>query len=299
MSAIAVHGLSKRFGDVVAVDRLGFEVEEGTVVGFLGPNGAGKTTTLRMLLGLVTPTAGSATIHGLPYRELPDPVRQVGALLEASGFHPAAPPATTCSWRPPPPACPRDAPTRSWPRSAWPTRPDGAWAGSRSGCASASAWPPPCSATPQVLVLDEPANGLDPQGVHWLRGFLRQLADQGRTVLVSSHVLAEVAQTVDQVVILAGGRLVTQAPLAALTDQARGAVRVRSADTGALRDLLAAHGATVELAGPDELVASGVTSQQVGRMAAAAGIAIYEMGFERANLEEVFLQLTAPQGGTS
>jgi ABC-2 type transport system ATP-binding protein len=152
---------------------------------------------------------------------------------------------------------------------------------------------------PQVLVLDEPANGLDPQGVHWLRGFLRQLADQGRTVLVSSHVLAEVAQTVDQVVILAGGRLVTQAPLAALTDQARGAVRVRSADTGALRDLLAAHGATVELAGPDELVASGVTSQQVGRMAAAAGIAIYEMGFERANLEEVFLQLTAPQGGTS
>jgi ABC-2 type transport system ATP-binding protein len=152
---------------------------------------------------------------------------------------------------------------------------------------------------PQVLVLDEPANGLDPQGVHWLRGFLRQLADQGRTVLVSSHVLAEVAQTVDQVVILAGGRLVTQAPLAALTDQARGAVRVRSADTGALRGLLAAHGATVELAGPDELVASGVTSQQVGRMAAAAGIAIYEMGFERANLEEVFLQLTAPQGGTS
>jgi ABC-2 type transport system ATP-binding protein len=299
MSAIAVHGLSKRFGDVVAVDRLGFEVEEGTVVGFLGPNGAGKTTTLRMLLGLVTPTAGSATIHGLPYRELPDPVRQVGALLEASGFHPGRTArnhllvAATATGLPPGRADRvlaqvglADAARR---------RVGGFSLGMRQRLGLATA----LLGDPQVLVLDEPANGLDPQGVHWLRGFLRQLADQGRTVLVSSHVLAEVAQTVDQVVILAGGRLVTQAPLAALTDQARGAVRVRSADTGALRDLLAAHGATVELAGPDELVASGVTSQQVGRMAAAAGIAIYEMGFERANLEEVFLQLTAPQGGTS
>jgi ABC-2 type transport system ATP-binding protein len=298
MSAIAVHGLSKRFGDVVAVDRLGFEVEEGTVVGFLGPNGAGKTTTLRMLLGLVTPTAGSATIHGLPYRELPDPVRQVGALLEASGFHPGRTArnhllvAATADGLPPGRA--DQVLAQVGLADAARRRVGGFSLGMRQRLGLATA----LLGDPQVLVLDEPANGLDPQGVHWLRGFLRQLADQGRTVLVSSHVLAEVAQTVDQVVILAGGRLVTQAPLAALTDQARGAVRVRSADTGALRDLLAAHGATVELAGPDELVASGVTSQQVGRMAAAAGIAIYEMGFERANLEEVFLQLTAPQGGT-
>ena len=299
MLAIAVHGLSKRFGDVVAVDRLGFEVEEGTVVGFLGPNGAGKTTTLRMLLGLVTPTAGSATIHGLPYRELPDPVRQVGALLEASGFHPGRTArnhllvAATATGLPPGRA--DQVLAQVGLADAARRRVGGFSLGMRQRLGLATA----LLGDPQVLVLDEPANGLDPQGVHWLRGFLRQLADQGRTVLVSSHVLAEVAQTVDQVVILAGGRLVTQAPLAALTDQARGAVRVRSADTGALRDLLAAHGATVELAGPDELVASGVTSQQVGRMAAAAGIAIYEMGFERANLEEVFLQLTAPQGGTS
>jgi ABC-2 type transport system ATP-binding protein len=299
MSAIAVHGLSKRFGDVVAVDRLGFEVEEGTVVGFLGPNGAGKTTTLRMLLGLVTPTAGSATIHGLPYRELPDPVRQVGALLEASGFHPGRTArnhllvAATAAGLPPGRA--DQVLAQVGLADAARRRVGGFSLGMRQRLGLATA----LLGDPQVLVLDEPANGLDPQGVHWLRGFLRQLADQGRTVLVSSHVLAEVAQTVDQVVILAGGRLVTQAPLAALTDQARGAVRVRSADTGALRDLLAAHGATVELAGPDELVASGVTSQQVGRTAAAAGIAIYEMGFERANLEEVFLQLTAPQGGTS
>jgi len=299
MLAFAVHGLSKRFGDVVAVDRLGFEVEEGTVVGFLGPNGAGKTTTLRMLLGLVTPTAGSATIHGLPYRELPDPVRQVGALLEASGFHPGRTArnhllvAATAAGLPPGRA--DQVLAQVGLADAARRRVGGFSLGMRQRLGLATA----LLGDPQVLVLDEPANGLDPQGVHWLRGFLRQLADQGRTVLVSSHVLAEVAQTVDQVVILAGGRLVTQAPLAALTDQARGAVRVRSADTGALRDLLAAHGATVELAGPDELVASGVTSQQVGRMAAAVGIAIYEMGFERANLEEVFLQLTAPQGGTS
>ena len=152
---------------------------------------------------------------------------------------------------------------------------------------------------PQVLVLDEPANGLDPEGVHWLRGLLRHLADQGRTVLVSSHVLAEIAQTVDQVVIIAAGRLVTQSTLAALTDQAKGAVRVRSADTQALRDLLVRQGVSVELTAPDELVASGVSSEQIGRVAAGANIAIYEMRSESANLEEVFLQLTGPQGGTS
>ncbi|HEX2158626.1 MAG TPA: ABC transporter ATP-binding protein, partial [Actinomycetes bacterium] len=148
-------------------------------------------------------------------------------------------------------------------------------------------------------VLDEPANGLDPEGVHWLRGLLRHLADQGRTVLVSSHVLAEIAQTVDQVVIIAAGQLVTQSTLAALTDQAKGAVRVRSADPQALRDLLVGQGAGVELTASDELVVSGVSSEQIGRAAAAANIAIYQMRSEQANLEEAFLQLTGPQGGTS
>jgi ABC-2 type transport system ATP-binding protein len=299
MPAIAVHGLSKRFGDVLAVDGLGFEVEQGTVVGFLGPNGAGKTTTLRMLLGLVTPTAGSTTIHGRPYRELPDPVHQVGALLESSGFHPGHSArnhlrvAATAAGLPAERA--DQVLAQVGLEDAARRRVGGFSLGMRQRLGLATA----LLGDPRVLVLDEPANGLDPQGVHWLRGFLRHLADQGRTVLVSSHVLAEVAQTVDQVVIIAAGRLVTQAPLAALTDRARGAVRVRSADTRALRDLLAAKGTTIELAGPDELVASGVTSQQVGQAAAAAGIAIYEMGFEHANLEEVFLQLTAPQGGTS
>jgi len=207
MSAIKVHGLTKRFGDVLAVDGLDFEVEEGTVVGFLGPNGAGKTTTLRMLLGLVAPTAGTATFGDRAYRQLPAPTRVVGAVLEASGSHP------------------------------------------------------------------------------------------GRTVLVSSHVLAEVAQTVDQVVIIARGRLVTQSTLAALVAGADAAVRVRTPQAEALRDRLAAGGAAVRLDGPDQLVVTGVTTEQVGRAAADAGVVLHEMRFERSNLEEVFLELTN-HGGT-
>jgi ABC-2 type transport system ATP-binding protein len=299
MAVITIEGLTKRFGQVVAVDGLSFEVDQGTVVGFLGPNGAGKTTTLRTLLGLVAPTAGRATINGRPYRELIDPIRAVGALLEASGVHPGRTArnhlrviATAAGL---PPARTDQVLAQVGLAGAAHRRVGGFSLGMRQRLGLATA----LLGDPQVLILDEPANGLDPEGVHWLRGFLRQLADQGRTVLVSSHVLAEVAQTVDQVVIIAGGRLVTQSTLAALTDQARGAVRVRSADTQALRDLLVRQGITVELAASDELVASGVSSEQVGRAAAAANIAIYEMSSEHANLEEVFLQLTGTQGGTS
>ncbi len=299
MSVITIEGLTKRFGDVLAVDNLSFEVDQGTVTGFLGPNGAGKTTTLRTLLGLITPTAGSARIDGRPYRELPDPIRHVGALLEASSFHPGRSArnhlrvvATAAGL---PPARADQVLAQVGLAGAAHRRVGGFSLGMRQRLGLATA----LLGDPQVLILDEPANGLDPEGVHWLRGLLRHLADQGRTVLVSSHVLAEVAQTVDQVVIIADGRLVTQSTLAALTDQAKGTVRVRSADTQALRDLLVRQGITVELAASDELVASGVSSEQVGRAAAAANIAIYEMRSEHANLEEVFLQLTGTQGGTS
>jgi ABC-2 type transport system ATP-binding protein len=152
---------------------------------------------------------------------------------------------------------------------------------------------------PQVLVLDEPANGLDPEGIHWLRGLLRQLADQGRTVLVSSHVLAEVAQTVDQVVIIAAGRLVTQSSLTALTDQAVTAIDVRTPQAAEFRDLLLARGATVELVGPEQLLVGEISAYQVGQLAAAAGLLIYQMTTRYASLEELFLQLTAPQGDRS
>jgi ABC-2 type transport system ATP-binding protein len=152
---------------------------------------------------------------------------------------------------------------------------------------------------PQVLILDEPANGLDPEGVHWLRGLLRQLADQGRTVLVSSHVLAEVAQTVDQVVIIAGGRLVTQSTLAALTARTGQLVRVRTPQAQALRPLLAAQGIQADPDGADQLIAANTTTEAVGQTAAAAGIVLHEMRAERSNLEDVFLQLTSQQGAPS
>jgi ABC-2 type transport system ATP-binding protein len=299
MSVIRIEGLTKRFGAVLAVDNLNFVVAQGTVTGFLGPNGAGKTTTLRALLGLITPTTGRATIDGRPYRELADPIRHVGALLDASGFHPGRSArnhlrvvATAAGL----PAARADQVLAQVGLGDVAGRRVGTFSlGMRQRLGLATA----LLGDPQVLVLDEPANGLDPEGVHWLRGLLRHLADQGRTVLVSSHVLAEVAQTVDQVVIIAAGRLVTQSTLAALIDQAKDAVRVRSAEPQALRDLLMRQGVTVELTASDELAASGVSSERIGRVAAAAGIAIYEMRSESANLEEVFLQLTGPQGGMS
>jgi ABC-2 type transport system ATP-binding protein len=296
MAVITIEGLTKRFGDVVAVDDLSFEVDHGTVVGFLGPNGAGKTTTLRTLLGLVSPTAGTARIDGKPYRELTDPVRHVGALLEASSFHPGRSArnhlrvvATAAGL----PLAQADAVLDQVGLAQAAHRRVGGFSlGMRQRLGLATA----LLGDPQVLILDEPANGLDPEGVHWLRGFLRQLADQGRTVLVSSHVLAEVAQTVDQVVIITRGRLVTQSTLDALTARTDQLVRVRTPAVEALRSLLAAQGIQANPDGADQLLAVGTTTETVGEAAAAAGIVIYEMGAERSNLEDVFLQLTSPQG---
>jgi ABC-2 type transport system ATP-binding protein len=296
MAVITIQGLTKRFGEVVAVDDLSFEVDQGTVVGFLGPNGAGKTTTLRTLLGLVSPTAGSARIDGKPYRELTNPIHHVGALLEASSFHPGRSArnhlrvvATAAGL----PLARADAVLEQVGLTTAAGRRVGGFSlGMRQRLGLATA----LLGDPQVLILDEPANGLDPEGVHWLRGLLRQLADQGRTVLVSSHVLAEVAQTVDQVVIIARGRLVTQSTLAALTARTDQLVRVRTPQAEGLRSLLATQGIQADPDGADQLLAAGTTTETVGQAAAAAGIVIYEMGAERSNLEDVFLQLTTQQG---
>jgi len=296
MAVITIQGLTKRFGPVTAVDDLSFQVDQGTVVGFLGPNGAGKTTTLRMLLGLVAPTSGSARIDGKPYRELADPVGHVGAVLEASSFHPGRSArnhlrvvATAAGL----PYARADAVLGQVGLAQAAGRRVGGFSlGMRQRLGLATA----LLGDPQVLILDEPANGLDPEGVHWLRGLLRQLADQGRTVLVSSHVLAEVAQTVDQVVIIARGRLVTQSTLAALTARTDQLVRVRTPQAETLKALLAAQGIQAELDGADQLLAVNTTSEVVGKAAAAAGIVIYGMGAERSNLEDVFLQLTTKQG---
>jgi ABC-2 type transport system ATP-binding protein len=299
MATISVQGLTKRFGDVLAVDHLSFDVGPGTVTGFLGPNGAGKTTTLRMLLGLVAPTSGTATIDGRPYRELADPLRRVGAVLEAGGFHPgrsardhlrvlakaAGLPAGRVG----------EVLEQVGLAAAGRRRVGGFSLGMRQRLGLAAA----LLGDPEVLVLDEPANGLDPEGVHWLRGLVRGLADQGRTVLVSSHLLAEVAQTIDRVVIIDRGRLVAQSTLADLTAGGDRTVRVRTPQPEALRDLLVARGATVTLDGPDRLVAGGVTAEQVGQAAAAGGVVLHEMRFERSNLEDVFLELTGGTGDPS
>src|SRR6185437_4991458 len=217
MPVIEVRGLTKRFGGVTAVDGLSFTVEPGTVVGFLGANGAGKTTTLRMLLGLVRPDEGTATINGLAYRDLPEPLHQVGAVLEAAGCHPGR----TARGHLRIQALAGQADESRIEdvldlvglAGAADRRVGGFSLGMRQRLGLATA----LLTDPELLILDEPANGLDPEGVRWLRDLLRGLAEEGTTVLVSSHILAEVAQTVDSVVILDRGRLVTQAPLADLT----------------------------------------------------------------------------------
>jgi ABC-2 type transport system ATP-binding protein len=217
MATIELDGLTKRFGELIAVDHVSFSVDQGTVTGFLGPNGAGKTTTLRMLLGLVSPSAGTAIINGYPYRELIEPRHVVGAMLESSGAYPGRTARDHLRIEALAGGAPRsrvDEVLNLAGLTAAADRRAGQFSlGMRQRLGLATA----LLCDPEILILDEPANGLDPEGVHWLRRLLRNLAAEGRTVLVSSHILAEVAQTVDSVVILDHGRLVTQAPLAELT----------------------------------------------------------------------------------
>jgi ABC-2 type transport system ATP-binding protein len=216
MTPIQIQGLVKRYGPVTAVDNLSFEVQPGTITGFLGPNGAGKTTTLRMLLGLVTPDAGSAMINGRRYAELAEPLHQVGAVLEA-GFHPGRTARAQLRIQ----ALSADAdPSRADDvlrlvglADAADRRVGGFSLGMRQRLGLATA----LLADPGMLILDEPANGLDPEGIRWLRGLLRDFAAEGGTVLISSHMLAEVAQTIDSAVVVHHGRLVVQAPVAELT----------------------------------------------------------------------------------
>ncbi len=221
MAIIEARGLTKRYGHVLAVDRLSFAVERGQVAGFLGPNGAGKTTTLRMLLGLVRPEAGDAAINGRAYSDLPDPLRQVGAVLEASSFHPGR--TARNHLRIEAMVAGIDAARIDVVldlvglSEAADRRVRGFSLGMRQRLGLATA----LLADPEVLILDEPANGLDPEGVRWLRDLVRGLAAEGTAVLISSHILAEVAQTVDSVIIVNHGRVVVQAPIAELTATAR------------------------------------------------------------------------------
>jgi ABC-2 type transport system ATP-binding protein len=292
MAVIDIRGLTKRFGQVLAVDQLSFAVNGGTVTGFLGPNGAGKTTTLRMLLGLVQPTQGSATINGRPYRELPYPSRHVGAALEAADVHPGRTARNHLRVRA---SAGRIDPARVDTvldlvelAGAADRRVGGFSLGMRQRLGLAAA----LLGDPEVLILDEPANGLDPEGVRWLRAFLRGLGREGRTVLVSSHLLAEVAQTADQVVVIDHGRLVTHAPLQELLADARQVVRVRTPQAEELRRALVSRGAQVLLDG-DRLQVTGASAEQIGVIAAQLAIPLFECVTDTTNLEQVFLQLTA------
>src|SRR3954471_1786806 len=296
MAAIEIQGLSKRFGEVAAVDDLSFTAREGAVTGFLGPNGAGKSTTLRMLLGLVRPSEGTATIGGKRYVELAEPFRRVGAVLEADAFHPgrrARDHLRVLAVAAGLPLARVDAVLREVDLAeAGHRRVKGFSLGMRQRLGLASA----LLGDPTVLILDEPANGLDPDGVRWLRQFVRSFADRGGTVLLSSHVLAEVAQTVDDVVIIADGRLVAQSSLADLANRSRPGVRVRTPQVTALQDALIKRGIRAQLVADDALVALDSTPETLGLTAAGIGAVIYEMTPEHFNLEEMYLELTATQG---
>jgi ABC-2 type transport system ATP-binding protein len=295
MSAITVRGLTKRFGGVLAVDGLSFEVERGTLTGFVGPNGAGKTTTLRIILGLVRPTGGSALVGGVRYAALDRPARQVGAVLESSGFHPGRTARDHLRVL----ARPTGIPARRVDEvladvgleHAARRRVGGFSLGMRQRLGLAGA----LLGDPEILILDEPTNGLDPAGVHWLRTFLRARVDTGGTVLVSSHLLAELALAADSVVIVKDGRLVTQGPVADVTGGVP-AVRVRTPQAERLRAVLTARGIAATQDGPDQVVASDVGTEAVGRAVAEAGLVVYEMSTHRPALEDVFLSLTAKEG---
>ena len=292
---ITTVGITKRFGRTLAVDSVDLDVREGDRYGLLGPNGSGKTTTLRMVVGLMAPTSGRALVFGRPYVELTAPSRRVGAALEAADFHPGR--------------SGRDhlrmlAEAVDLPRSrvedvlrlveleaAARRRVKTYSLGMRQRLGLAAA----LLGDPELLILDEPANGLDPAGVRWLRDFLRDFAAGQRTVLISSHVLAEVAQTVDDVIIINHGKLVAEASLEELTRRASGSVHVRTPEPARLEDALARAGIRFSAGHDHALLVYEATAEQIGDIAFGAGVPVHELGAENSSLEEIFLSLTAEE----
>ena len=299
MALVEISSLSKRFGSVEAVSDLSFRAEPGRVTGFLGPNGAGKSTTLRALLGLVRPTGGTATIDGTPYERLDQPTRHVGAVLEDTAFHPGR--------------SGRDhlrvlAATSGLPAKrvdevlttvglddSGGRRVKGYSLGMRQRLAIGAA----LLGDPRVLVLDEPANGLDPPGIRWLRDLMRSQATAGRTVLVSSHVLAEVAQVVDDVVVIAKGRLRAAGPLREVLGGGQEVVTaVRTPDADRLAEALQGAGRRVERTAPDALLVHGSSPEEVGRVALEHRVVLAGVAEQARSLENAFLELTGEEPGS-
>jgi len=289
---IEAHGLTKRYGDKLAVDDLTFTIRPGLVTGFLGPNGAGKSTTIRMIIGLDAPTAGTVTVNGRPYADHPAPLREVGALLEAKAVHTGrsaynhllALAATT--------GIPRrrvdEVVDLVGLREVARKRAGGfsLGMGQRLGIASA------LLGDPATLILDEPVNGLDPEGILWIRNLLKALAAEGRTIFVSSHLMSEMALTADQLIIVGRGRLIADVSVAEFTRSSRHSVRVRSPQEAVLRDALTGPEVSVTTTGADVLEIDGLDSETVGRIASEHGVMLFELVPHTASLEEAFMELT-------
>ncbi|WP_445527842.1 ABC transporter ATP-binding protein [Streptomyces cyslabdanicus] len=298
MNSIQLRDLTKEYGDTRAVDRLTCSIEPGRVTGFLGPNGAGKSTTMRLVLGLDRPTAGSATVGGRPYASLSDPLRTVGALLDAQAAHGSRTARDHLRFL----AVSNRLPARRVEEVLEDTglatvarrriRTFSLGMRQRLGVAAALLGDPP------VLMLDEPANGLDPEGIVWMRELLRRLAREGRTVLVSSHLMNETAAFADHLVVLGRGRLLADTPMEDFIDQhSQPRVRVRVGAPARLRAALLAEGYTVADGGGDgdgggPLVVEGAKAEQIGAVAARAGIPVLQLIDERASLEQAYLALT-------
>ncbi|MGW1987256.1 ABC transporter ATP-binding protein [Streptomyces collinus] len=291
---IELEGLTKRYGGKVAVDRLTFAVRPGVVTGFLGPNGAGKSTTMRMILGLDRPTAGDVRIDGRHYAELTDPLTYIGALLDAKAVHGgrSAYNHLLCL------AQSNGIPSR---RVAEVLDTVGLTAvarkkakgfsygmGQRLGIAAA------LLGDPRILMFDEPVNGLDPEGIHWIRNLMKSLAAQGRTVFVSSHLMSEMALTADHLVVIGQGRLLADTSMADFIRQhSRSYVRIRSPQRERLLDVLRADGITVVETGGGALEVEGGKAERIGELAARSGVVLHELSPRQASLEEAFMQLTA------
>jgi ABC-2 type transport system ATP-binding protein len=290
---IEVRSVTKRFNDTVAVDDLSFVVTPGQVTGFLGPNGSGKSTTMRIIMGLDAPDAGSATVNGRRYADLPLPLREVGALLEARAIHPGRS-AFNHLWFL---ARSNDIPqrrVREVLEMVGLEKVAGKRAGKfslgmgqRLGIAAALLGDPP------VLLFDEPVNGLDPEGILWVRNLLKGLAAEGRTVFVSSHLMSEMALTADQLVVIGKGKLMSAGSTAEfIAESSSQSVRVRSPQCDQLEELMVAEGAVVRPEADGALVVSGLSARDIGELAGAHGIFLHELAPQSASLEQAFMELT-------
>jgi ABC-2 type transport system ATP-binding protein len=290
---IEARGLTKRYGDKLAVDDLTFTVRPGVVTGFLGPNGAGKSTTMRMILGLDAPTRGSVTVNGRPYREHAAPLREVGALLDARSVHPGRSARNHLLALAQTSGIPRsrvDEVVEAVGLESVAGRRAGGFSlgmGQRLGIAAA------LLGDPRAVILDEPVNGLDTEGIRWIRSLLRGLAAEGRTVFVSSHLMSEMALTAEHLVVIGRGRLIADTGVEEFIARAApGVVRARSTDPEALAALLRSRDVAVSEDTDGALAVSGVSTDQVGRLAGAAGITLLELTAQQASLEEAFVDMT-------